>query len=268
MKKIITFVMIGALSASLFESCKKGEDDPAISLRTRKARMTGEWTVSEYESSGSSSNTDINNGTTNTSSNSSTITYDGQNYSDIGSSSYDGQTNPYERKGTGTFKYTFEKDGTYTEEQDFDFTEESTEQGSLGSTKTTTTTSFTSIVTGTWNFLHGVGEDVKDKEMVSLSPKSSEENSTEIISSVFTPTGGTAQTATITTTAYTDKSTYDDIASVSILRLRQLKNKEMIVESTSKYSSSSNSTSNYGGPTSTGSSISNGEFESTMTLTK
>ncbi len=41
-----TILLLGALSFLLVNnSCRKGEDDPAISLRTRKARLTGEWTM-------------------------------------------------------------------------------------------------------------------------------------------------------------------------------------------------------------------------------
>lgn len=42
MKKIITLLAL-AVTALCFTECKKGEDDPAISLRTRKARAAGEW---------------------------------------------------------------------------------------------------------------------------------------------------------------------------------------------------------------------------------
>jgi len=37
-------------TASLgIQSCKKGENDPSLSLRSRKARLTGEWQLSAYE---------------------------------------------------------------------------------------------------------------------------------------------------------------------------------------------------------------------------
>ncbi len=39
-------------------SCKKGEDDPAISLRTRKARFVNEWTLVKYEKNGTQQNLD------------------------------------------------------------------------------------------------------------------------------------------------------------------------------------------------------------------
>lgn len=45
----ICFLFTGAISIS---SCKKGDDDPAISLRTRKARFVNEWTLVKYEKNG------------------------------------------------------------------------------------------------------------------------------------------------------------------------------------------------------------------------
>lgn len=50
MKKFLSVVLlISVVIGSLtFESCKKGPNDPFISLRSRKARMVGEWTVAKY----------------------------------------------------------------------------------------------------------------------------------------------------------------------------------------------------------------------------
>lgn len=44
--KIITVSILGLLA---LQSCKKGENDPALSLKTRDARITGEWEL-EYAS--------------------------------------------------------------------------------------------------------------------------------------------------------------------------------------------------------------------------
>jgi hypothetical protein len=43
--------MLFAVLLSL-TSCRKGEDDPLISLRTRKARFANEWTLVKYEKNG------------------------------------------------------------------------------------------------------------------------------------------------------------------------------------------------------------------------
>lgn len=45
MKKIIIFSFSTILISLSFLSCKKGEHDPFLSLRSRTARLTGDWTV-------------------------------------------------------------------------------------------------------------------------------------------------------------------------------------------------------------------------------
>lgn len=47
MKKIVLFAIIASLILLNFTSCKKGENDPTISLRSRKARLVGDWKLKE-----------------------------------------------------------------------------------------------------------------------------------------------------------------------------------------------------------------------------
>jgi len=42
---ILSMLLIGA--TVILNSCKKGEDDPFITLHSRKARLTGEWKLTE-----------------------------------------------------------------------------------------------------------------------------------------------------------------------------------------------------------------------------
>lgn len=64
MKKL-TFTLLAAVmltGAFITPSCtKKGDDDPVISLRTRKDRFTNTWTLTRYEKNGE--NQDLNNTT-------------------------------------------------------------------------------------------------------------------------------------------------------------------------------------------------------------
>lgn len=46
------------LMGSLFMGCKKGENDPFISLRSRDARLEGEWTLSKMDAKFTDSNWD------------------------------------------------------------------------------------------------------------------------------------------------------------------------------------------------------------------
>lgn len=45
--KIVFLAVVGSLF--LITSCGKYEDGPGFSLRTKKSRLTGEWTLEEYD---------------------------------------------------------------------------------------------------------------------------------------------------------------------------------------------------------------------------
>jgi len=49
MNRIIAYLFV----ALAFWSCQKGEDDPFLSLKTRKARLVGEWKLDSYSYSNS-----------------------------------------------------------------------------------------------------------------------------------------------------------------------------------------------------------------------
>jgi hypothetical protein len=121
-----------AISAFVLDGCKKGENDPFLSLSSRKARVAGEWKVSA--GSGTRYNSAFNM--------TETWTYDGATV-----------TSTFTPGGTTTTSqtvdYTFEKDGTF---------KMVTITTSGGNTNTET-------VTGTWNFTGGVGE-AKNKDHI------------------------------------------------------------------------------------------------------
>lgn len=101
MKKTIKFLVIAITAVGLFSACKKGENDPFLSLKSRTARITGEWKLTSSSSS-------------------STYVYNGpiMNTSNTSSSSYDGTTMTETDNGsTSTYSYTMtltiEKDGSY-----------------------------------------------------------------------------------------------------------------------------------------------------------
>ena len=55
MKKINSILLaltIALTSLFTFTSCKKGTDDPVVSLKTRKDRFTNTWTLTKYEKNG------------------------------------------------------------------------------------------------------------------------------------------------------------------------------------------------------------------------
>ncbi|MDD4575741.1 MAG: hypothetical protein PHI36_04870, partial [Bacteroidales bacterium] len=50
MKNYKIILLLLAVFATTFSACKKGEDDPALSLRSRKARVAGEWKMTNIKS--------------------------------------------------------------------------------------------------------------------------------------------------------------------------------------------------------------------------
>lgn len=111
MKKVLLLALSTLLLAGSFTSCKKGENDPAVSLASRKARVSGEWTVTKEESK----TTETNGGTF--------------GFSETTVSVYDGTTKTTTISHTPnsgndetttdvmiyTHSLTIEKDGTYKE---------------------------------------------------------------------------------------------------------------------------------------------------------
>jgi hypothetical protein len=185
---ILSLICLVAASSITLNSCKKGSGDPFISLRSRKARLAGTWTLTKQDQS----STQTNGGTTT-----------------VDTRKVDGTTLTITNGGTSTV-------GTYTETLEFTkdgkFTMTSTETYTFGGT------AFTSndVVTGTWDFLSGVG-DLKSKESIILKALS-----------MTSTSGGTSN---VTTYSQTNNGT--------TWKITTLKNKTLIVDSDDEQTASS-----------------------------
>lgn len=51
-KMMLIALIIATAFVTILPSCKKGDDDPIVSLRTRKDRFTNTWTLVKYEKNG------------------------------------------------------------------------------------------------------------------------------------------------------------------------------------------------------------------------
>lgn len=146
MKKVLFLSTAVLLLTTVFTACKKGENDPFLSLRSRKARIAGEWNLdyAEYVHSNTLANT------TTTES----ISFYDQTEVTVNSTQVSGSTINYEVLSSPcTVKLTIEKDGTYT-------------QVKTKNNEVTTTT-------GTWIFLKKNDEnDLKNKEAILLTETS------------------------------------------------------------------------------------------------
>lgn len=130
-------MLVLMIAPVLFSGCKKGEGDPFLSLKSRKARLVGEWNVTAGK--GSSTNS----GST------TTWTYDGAQNVTTYPSPFPSSTDKY------TMKYTFDKDGTY----EMVYTDNNTSTPEISTAK------------GTWNFTGRVGE-LKNKSQLVITTTS------------------------------------------------------------------------------------------------
>jgi hypothetical protein len=130
--KFSTLLLITFIAAFLSGCLKKGEDDPLISFRTRKARVVGNWTMTSgkrsYSYGGFFTET----------------TYDKTNY--YSQTNYDTNYPPRQESGSAKFTIKFNKDGTVNYQR---FLGSQDEFGLFG----------------TWNFTGGVGKH-KNKEQI------------------------------------------------------------------------------------------------------
>lgn len=177
---ILSLICLVATSSITLNSCKKGSGDPLISLRSRKARLVGTWTLVKQDQS----DTQTSGGTTT-----------------VDTRKVDGTTLTVTNGGTSTT-------GTYTETLDITkdgkFTMTSTETYNVAGTSY----SSTDVVSGTWDFLSGVG-DLKSKESIILKTLSITQTS-----------GGTSSV-----------NTYSQTNNGTTWVITTLKNKSLIVDS-------------------------------------
>jgi hypothetical protein len=240
-KKVMIALAVAALVAPTLESCKKGENDPGLSLRSRKGRVAGEWKVTSWEEKNSSTSNYTNTQTTSpaltsdgtsTSGNTSnsTITFDGSNFKHVenwtntsNNITVSGDTT---YTGTGEIKFTFEKDGTFSMSFTSKYTRTNTTVPFTGATQVKTWTRETTISrTGTWNFTSGIGKDNKNKDGLVLTYATAE---TKIVTN--DKTDFTFNNTTTTTTVVTNnntKETYDTNEIHENWYLDRLANKEI-----------------------------------------
>jgi hypothetical protein len=185
---LLSLICLVIASTVTLNSCKKGSGDPLLTLRSRKARLVGTWTLSKQDQS----NTYTSGGTTN-----------------VSTRKVDGTTLTVTTGGTSAV-------GTYTETLDITkdgkFTINSTETYSAGGSTFTTT----EVVSGTWDFLSGVG-DLKSKESIILKALSITQTS-----------GGTSSV-----------NTYSQTNNGTTWKITTLKNKSLIVDSDDEQTASS-----------------------------
>jgi hypothetical protein len=152
MYKIKIAVVLVLSVCTILPGCRKADNDPFISLRSRKARLCGEWKVT----SGSGTSTEI---AWSGSSTTATWTFDGSQHS---TKDQFGNVTTVPR----TIEYSFSKEGTFTMKE--------TDNGTTYS------------IEGRWDFNGGEGEAKSKTEVVLFYTKVTEGGTTSIYTG-YTP---------------------------------------------------------------------------------
>jgi len=145
--RIALIVMVGGLMMAS-SGCKKGENDPSISLRSRTARLAGEWSLSakDYKETSISDN----------SSTTRTVTYDGTILTTV-------TVRKYKDSWTG-------KDTTVTDTQTDSYSDNLTINKDGSFTRETLYGSTRTNYEGNWMWMKGNSEqELKNKQTIVLS---------------------------------------------------------------------------------------------------
>jgi len=202
MKKTIVILSCLFFTGMGFYGCKKGEGDPALTLRSRKARVVGDWKVTAGKS------TENNDG-------------------DITTTTFNGSTETVVDTGNGyidqlTMKYSFDKQGGYTYsilrvhtvvQDDFP----------LNNWTYTSITTTNETGKGMWNFTGKIGE-LKNKSQLNMEWTSN----TQTVSWSWEQEDNTGATVADDNGSDTYINSTTGWNYAGVVDLYELKNKEMI----------------------------------------
>jgi hypothetical protein len=157
-RSTILLVLISVIIFPLLTGCfGKGEDDPFISLRTRKARMTGEWEINAYtkdviQTIDTIERTKI------------VTTVEGDSWERV--TTYLGTDRDSSLDATVlNFEMSFDENGYFDYLYEYEINVNRIDQATL--TDTAITENVKHEMKGTWNFLSRI-DDYKNKERLSL----------------------------------------------------------------------------------------------------
>lgn len=206
----------------VFSGCKKGPEDPFLSFRSRKARVCGTWTVTNFESEIVRKVNNINTKTQ--------TTIDGETWkqviSIVGTDSVrtlNGKITKEPNQEEGSYFFTFDDNGkatmTYKYEFDEDLSSEDDDVSTIHQTKVT------EEMTGTWNFLAGIDE-YKNKERLAfvIEDKKTTTYEYELISN-DDDEGGVSLPRLIGTNVVNDR--YSNGEMCTVYAIIELRNKEI-----------------------------------------
>ena len=217
-KSLIALIGLGLLVVS--PSCKKGENDPALSLSSRKSRLAGEYNLDSWVSY--TKTTDSDNNVVET-----TITLDNNDGTRVVKYTPDAGAISTETRNITVSKaaFSFTKDGTFVIEINTTTTWSEPGGGWIVD-EYIYSVDETSTELGTWSFLGGESEEFKNKERVMMSVNMSEKTTQTTTETVYT--GGSSDTSE--SDLFGDSDEYASGQYISVYNIDMLKGKEMVLK--------------------------------------
>lgn len=221
MKKTLILSVAIAIASGTITSCKKGDNDPFLSLKSRKGRLSGDWSVSNFSTTTKHTNNSGVTTTTDSEFDGTTLTKT-VSYSDNTPSS----TSTYT---FSDYSYTFNKDNTYKMTEAYTYTESDTTTVFGGESITTTVHTVTIESDGNWSFIGKQKGDFKNKERFSTQETNYSFKDVQNTTTVTTVSGNTS---TSTNQVTITQTTTDDVPSMGNINIMdELKSKEIIIKS-------------------------------------
>lgn len=222
-KKFLSIVLICLLALPMvFTGCKKGDEDPFLTFRSRKARVEGTWTVTKRTSEVIRKENNVNTKTE--------TTVDGDSWKQVitidGTDSVrtlNGKITKEPNQQEGTYYFKFYKDGRAEMKYKYEYSEDLS--GEDDDVATVITTKVTEEMTGTWNFLAGI-DDYKNKERLAFVIED-KKTTTYTYKSITSDDdeGGVTVPQLLSKDVVNDK--YANGVVSTIYAIKELKNKEM-----------------------------------------
>lgn len=107
MKKLILFSLIACMGALTFTGCKKGTEDPFITIKSRDGRLTHKWKLKSI----TGTEVDVTVFGSSTTTETTTTSYDGTTLTESTVTVSGSMSNTSNSTTTGTFEITFDKNG-------------------------------------------------------------------------------------------------------------------------------------------------------------
>lgn len=218
-RHLVLFLIVVTVVSSFFTtSCRVGEEDPFFSMRTRKARLTGEWVVDSYLSVIERRELGIDSVMLTT-----TEILDEVNWRQL--IEIVNTPRSYEYRGdVFRHRYRFDGNGRMTSYYNYEiFHDVYLEADDMN---IITITNIKEEVTGTWNFLGGI-DDYKNKERLAVVIED-QKTVTTVTEMIMRPGEEGVPETTVTQSVNNNK--YENGEMSTIYKIRMLRNNQMILD--------------------------------------